>query len=82
MSSFQFQNTLSRCPKNRQQLKAPVNLNTRTATAIDRAAVPRSQFNVVDQTGNAAAEARLSGQLERNGFTPPNGCAAPQSTGC
>lgn len=57
-------------------------LNTRTATALDRAGVSRSQFNVIDQTGNAAAEARLSGQLERNGFTPPNGCTSPQSTGC
>lgn len=43
-------------------------LNTRSAQALERAGVPRSQWNVVNRTGEAASEARLDGQLSRNGL--------------
>jgi filamentous hemagglutinin len=43
-------------------------LNTRSAQALQQAGVPRSQWNAVNMTGNAAAEARLTGQLQRNGL--------------
>lgn len=52
-------------------------LNNRSAQALDRAGVPRDQWNRVDMTGNADAEARLTGQLERNQLTPPAGCSTP-----
>jgi hypothetical protein len=43
-------------------------LNTRSAQALQQAGIPRSQWNAVNMTGNAAAEARLTGQLQRNGL--------------
>jgi RHS repeat-associated protein len=51
-------------------------LNTRTAQALERAGVARRDWAKVDLTGNAAAEARLSGQLERNGLSA--GCRNPR----
>jgi RHS repeat-associated protein len=44
-------------------------LNTRSARALEQAGIPRSQWNAVNMTGDAAAELRLTGQLERNGLT-------------
>ncbi|MBO9522372.1 MAG: RHS repeat-associated core domain-containing protein [Nocardioidaceae bacterium] len=44
-------------------------LNTRSAQALIRAGIPRSSWNVIDRTGQAAYEARLTGQLNRNGLT-------------
>lgn len=41
-------------------------LNTRSAQALDRAGVPRSAWTATDRTGQAAYEARLSGQLRQN----------------
>ncbi|MGN7830405.1 RHS repeat domain-containing protein [Pseudoxanthomonas sp. 22568] len=41
-------------------------LNTRSAQALQRAGVPRAQWNAQDMTGNAAAEMRLTEQLRRN----------------
>ena len=57
-------------------------LNTRSAQALERAGIPRSKWTNVNMTGNADAEARLTGQLERNGYKAPVGCSSPQSTGC
>jgi hypothetical protein len=44
-------------------------LNTRSSQALIRAGFPRSSWKVIDRTGQAAFEARLSGQLSRNGLT-------------
>ncbi|MHC1768190.1 MAG: toxin TcdB middle/N-terminal domain-containing protein [Verrucomicrobiia bacterium] len=44
-------------------------LNTRSAQALEQAGIPRAQWNAVNATGDAAAEARLTGQLQRNGLT-------------
>ena len=44
-------------------------LNTRSAQALEQAGIPRSQWNAVNMTGDAAAEARLTAQLQRNGLT-------------
>jgi hypothetical protein len=44
-------------------------LNTRSAQALIRASIPRSAWSVVDMTGDAAAELRLSNQLRHNGLT-------------
>jgi hypothetical protein len=44
-------------------------LNTRSAQALERAGIPRSQWHAVNMTGDAAAEARLTGQLQRNKLT-------------
>jgi RHS repeat-associated protein len=44
-------------------------LNTRTAQALEQAGIPRSQWNAVNQTGNADFERLLSGQLQRNNLT-------------
>jgi len=44
-------------------------LNTRSAQALEQAGIPRSEWNAVNMTGDAAAEARLAGQLQRNGLT-------------
>ena len=51
-------------------------LNTRSAQALQQAGIPRSQWNAVDMTGNAAAETRLTEQLRRynldsSGFAIP-----------
>lgn len=43
-------------------------LNTRSAQALEQAGIPRAQWNAVNMTGDAAAEARLTGQLQRNGL--------------
>jgi hypothetical protein len=43
-------------------------LNTRSALALEQAGVPRSAWNVVNVTGDPAAQARLAGQLARNGL--------------
>jgi hypothetical protein len=55
-------------------------LNTRSAQALERAGIPRSEWNVVNVTGDSAAEARLSGQLARNGLTS-SGYPSPTSSG-
>ena len=44
-------------------------LNTRSAQALTRAGIPRSQWNAVNRTGQSAYEARLTGQLNRNRLT-------------
>ena len=44
-------------------------LNTRSAQALEQAGIPRSQWYAVNMTGDAAAEARLAGQLQRNNLT-------------
>ncbi len=43
--------------------------NTRSAQALEAAGIPRAQWNALNLTGDAAAEARLTGQLQRNGLT-------------
>jgi hypothetical protein len=45
-------------------------LNTRTAQALERAGIPRSQWSQLNKTGNKAAEKRLSDQLRNNGIAP------------
>lgn len=54
-------------------------LNTRSSQALQRAGIPRSQWRAVNMTGNAAAEARLSAQLGRNGLTS-SGTSVVRST--
>jgi filamentous hemagglutinin len=44
-------------------------LNTRSATALTKAEVPRALWNGIDQTGDPLFERLLDGQLERNGLT-------------
>lgn len=44
-------------------------LNTRSAQALEAAGIPRSHWNAVNRTGDAAYEARLTGQLQRNKLT-------------
>jgi hypothetical protein len=44
-------------------------LNTRSSQALIGAGVPRSSWNVIDRAGQAAYEARLPGQLTRNGLS-------------
>ncbi|MFN7222329.1 MAG: RHS repeat-associated core domain-containing protein [Burkholderiales bacterium] len=44
-------------------------LNTRSAQALQQAGIPRSAWNAIDMTGNAAAQARLTNQLQGNGLT-------------
>ncbi len=44
-------------------------LNTRSAQALEGAGIPRSQWNSVNRTGQEMHEARLTGQLQRNGLT-------------
>jgi hypothetical protein len=44
-------------------------LNTRSAQALGQAGIPRSQWNAINMTGDAAAEARLTAQLQRNKLT-------------
>ena len=43
-------------------------LNTRSSAALMQAGVPRSAWNVVNQTGVSSFESMLTGQLERNGL--------------
>jgi len=44
-------------------------LNTRSAQALIRAGVPRSEWVIEDMTGDARAEGRLNTQLRNNGLT-------------
>ncbi|MEN9748855.1 MAG: hypothetical protein RLZZ603_1547, partial [Actinomycetota bacterium] len=53
-------------------------LNTRTAQALERAGIPRNQWNMVNQTGNATFEAMLKEQLERNQLGPSGTTLPPQ----
>lgn len=55
-------------------------LNTRSSQALTRAGVPRSQWTTINRTGDAAYEARLSGQLSRNNLTS-EGTTTVRSTG-
>jgi len=55
-------------------------LSTRSAQALTRAGVSRSDWLTVNMTGNAAAEARLTAQLARNSLDNA-GFFYPRSTG-
>jgi hypothetical protein len=44
-------------------------LNTRSALALEEAGIPRIRWSIENVTNDPAAEARLSGQLERNGLS-------------
>lgn len=46
-------------------------LNTRSSAALIQAGIPRSAWNVVNRTGQAAFEGRLTNQLLKNAI--PNG---------
>lgn len=46
-------------------------LNTRSSAALEKAGVPRSEWNTVNRTGQSSYEEMLNGQLERNKI--PNG---------
>ena len=50
-------------------LNQMVSKHTRTSQALIQAGIPRSQWNAVNQTGNAFSESLLSGQLNRNKLT-------------
>lgn len=52
-------------------------LNTRSATALTRAGVPRSSWNVLDRTGDDFFEGLLDNQLRRNGLDS-NGYVFPK----
>ena len=43
--------------------------NTRTAQVLERAGIPRSQWNAVNKTGDAKHELDVSRQLDKNGLT-------------
>ncbi len=45
-------------------------LNTRTSQALERAGIPRSQWNAVDRSGDSLFEGLLDGQLRRNQLSP------------
>ena len=55
-------------------------LNTRSAQALTNAGIPRSQWNAINRTGQAAYEARLTGQLTRNNLTS-QGISTVRQTG-
>ncbi|WP_279625545.1 hemagglutinin repeat-containing protein [Desulfomicrobium norvegicum] len=55
-------------------------LNTRSAQALTNAGIPRSQWNAINRTGQAAYEARLTGQLTRNNLTS-KGISTVRQTG-
>ena len=44
-------------------------LNTRTSQALTQAGIPRSQWNVINRTGDSLFEELLTGQLTRNKLT-------------
>ena len=56
-------------------------LNTRSSQALIKAGVPRSQWNAINRTGDAAFEARLTGQLNRNNLTEQGISTVRQSGG-
>jgi hypothetical protein len=56
-------------------------LNTRSSQALTQAGIPRSQWNAVNRTGDAAFEARLTGQLQRNKLTEAGASTVRQSGG-
>ena len=55
-------------------------LNTRSAEALRRAGIPRSQWHGVDISGNIPALKRLAGQLNRNDLWP-NGIPTVRPSG-
>jgi RHS repeat-associated protein len=50
----------------------PLIHNTRTSQALERAGIPRSEWNARNMTGNVVVENRVTGQLDRSGL-PPSG---------
>jgi len=44
-------------------------LNTRSATALEKAGIPRSQWNAADRTGDSEWEGRLDDQLRKNALS-------------
>jgi filamentous hemagglutinin len=55
-------------------------MNTRTATALDRAGVPRTEWTLNNVTGNPGFETRLDAALGRNRLTGP-ALTPPRSSG-
>ncbi len=43
-------------------------LNTRTSQTLEQAGIPRSQWTIIDRTGQASFEKRLTDQLRKNGL--------------
>lgn len=56
-------------------------LNTRSSQALTQAGIPRSQWTVVNRTGQEQFEAMLSGQLKRNKLTDEGISTVRQSGG-
>ena len=56
-------------------------LNTRSSQALTQASISRSQWSGINRTGNAAFEARLTGQLRRNKLTETGISTVRQSGG-
>ncbi|MER9651726.1 hypothetical protein [Mesorhizobium sp. M0199] len=54
-------------------------MNTRTATALERAGIPRSQWSLIDKTKDKAAMDRLRAQLARNEISPGQTVSKPTS---
>lgn len=54
--------------------------NTRSAQELERAGVPRSQWNTIDRTGDAVWEGCVTDQLNRNKLTN-EGFKNPVSSG-
>lgn len=54
-------------------------MNTRTATALERAGIPRDKWNIVDKTDDEDAMGRLRAQLERNNVKPGETITKPAS---
>jgi len=54
-------------------------LNTRSSVTLTKAGIPRSQWNVVNRTGQELYENLLNGQLQRNNLTNAGTNAVRQS---
>jgi hypothetical protein len=46
---------------------------------LTQAGIPRSQWNAVNRTGDAAFEARLTGQLQKSNYRTPTIYISPQT---
>jgi RHS repeat-associated protein len=57
----------------------PLVVNTRSAIALQRAGIPMSEWNLIDQSGDTGAIQRVAAQLQNNGLSS-DGFQNPRST--
>jgi len=52
--------------------------DTRTSVALERAGIPQKDWNLIDRTGDAFTESRVTDAMARNGLEAPASSVDPE----